>query len=303
MTDCLRILVIGGGFIGKAVVRRLIADGHQVSVVTRAPRPSSIAGVDWRHGDIVSACSPDTLSDVDAIFCCHGTIAPATKLASVADALRSETLPMVDLAEMAAKNGIRRLVFVSSGGTVYGAASEIPTSEDCRPAPINTYGMTKVQTEYALLDVARQTKLRTTILRVSNPFGFDQVGTSRNGFVAAAISAALSGESLALWGDGSVVRDFVAVDDVADAASRALTDRGEKSRVLNVGSGVGTSLQEVCDIVEDVVKRPLRIAFEQGRPVDVPINVLDIGRAAEQLGWRPRIGLRQGIEEIVARLA
>jgi UDP-glucose 4-epimerase len=227
-----------------------------------------------------------------------GQLLPATKLSNLSVAIQDELLPLVDLAEAAADARLRRLVFISSGGTVYGADHKLPIAETAPLRPINSYGAIKVMIEQALLDVARRKSLPTAILRVSNPYGRHQVTNEGLGFIGAAVRAALTGDQLTLWGDGSSIRDFVHIDDVSNAI-RLACERDFDSCVLNIGSGVQTSLLRIIEIVEKVSQQTISTRFEPARTVDVPCNALDITQAATVLGWRPSTGLEDGIRSIL----
>lgn len=300
MTDKERVLIVGGGFIGTAAARSFALRGHPISVLTRAPAPLLLDNINWVYGSTDYPHLAELLQGVGSVVCASGTISPGTKLDSVAAALSNELIPVVRIAERAAASGVRRLIFISSGGTVYGQAVPLPTPEDACPAPINTYGLVKVASEYALLNVALRTDLAVTVLRVSNPYGPGQIGNRQLGFVGAAIHAALNRTSLTIWGDGSITRDFVFIDDLTRAIClAAASDNG--SSVINIGSGVGTSLLEVCAMVERVTGKKICVAFEKSRPVDVRCSTLDVIQAAEVLGWRPEISLEQGICRTVSQ--
>ena len=289
-----RVLVVGGGFIGTAAARTLASCGHSVSVLSRAPASLSLDHINWIYGSIDYPNLVELLEGVDAVVCANGTIAPGTRLDSVAAVLSHDLVPVVELAERAASAGVRRLIFISSGGTVYGQNAPLPTPESARSAPINTYGLVKVVTEYALLDVARRTNLSVTLLRVSNPYGPGQIGNRQLGFVGAAIHAALNRSALRIWGDGLVTRDFVFIDDLARAIALAAASRSCSS-ILNIGSGVGTSLLEVCAMVEKATGNPICVVFEKARSVDVTSSTLDILRARKVLEWQPEVSLEEGI--------
>ena len=302
MADKNGVLVVGGGFIGTAAARTLASCGHPVSVLTRAPAPLVLDNINWIYGSTDYPHLTDLLQGVGAVICASGTIAPGTKIESVAAALSHDLIPVVRLAERAAESGVRRLIFISSGGTVYGQTALIPTPESACTAPINTYGLVKVVSECALLDVARRTDLSVTILRVSNPYGPGQIGNRQLGFVGAAIHAALNGTVLTIWGDGLITRDFVFIDDLARAIALAVTTDSHSS-VLNIGSGVGTSLLEVCAMVSRATGKEICVAFEKGRSVDVKFSTLDIVRAGEVLGWRPEVNLEGGISRTATQLS
>lgn len=286
--------IIGGGLIATSGALRLEKLGYDVTVVTRAPPPIGGNTIDWRYGDVGSEAASSGAAQAESIIYAAGTLTPATQLGSVHKAISDEIIPVLKLAEDAAAAGAKTLVFISSGGTVYGPDAPLPTPETARTAPINIYGTIKALTEQALLAVGRQHGLSIVILRVSNPYGPGQSGTRRMGFVAAAIKAAVSETPIVIWGDGSATRDFIFIEDVGNALALAAGYRGE-SVILNIGSGEECSLLQVCDLISRTSRRKLEVVFEQGRPFDVPRSCLDISRAAKVLGWGPHVGLEEGI--------
>jgi UDP-glucose 4-epimerase len=192
---------------------------------------------------------------------------------------------------VAALNPKLKIVFVSSGGTVYGSQPNRLTNEDTPLGPMSGYGVGKVMTEEALRFIGRTMGVAVAVLRVSNPVGVYQA-SSKQGIVTIALRAAHAGTPVMLFGDGLQVRDYVDADDVADAIIRAGTDRDHMSGTWNIGSGEGYSVLEMFRAVEDVTGRRLMLERRPGRLVDIPYIVLDISRAGEQLGWRPsrRVG-------------
>ena len=127
-----RVLVVGGGFIGTAAARALASCGHSVSVLTRAPASLLLGDINWIYGSLDYPHLTDLLEGVGAVICANGTIAPGTKLDSVAAALSHDLIPVVRFAERAAESGVSRLIFISSGGTVYGQTAPMPTPETAR---------------------------------------------------------------------------------------------------------------------------------------------------------------------------
>ncbi len=292
--------MFGGGLIGSAVATRLSLGGRALTVVTRAPEPQHLEGVEWQFGNLGDERTDSVISGRAAVIYAAGSMSPASRVQSVAKTLSDQVIPVVALAEHAAANAVRNFVFISSGGTVYGKSQIIPTPEDAGIAPINAYGMVKAQTEQALLEVGRHTGMRVVILRVANPYGPGQQGTRRLGFIAAAVEAARRGDAVDIWGDGSVTRDFVHIDDVSNAVALATSYRGE-SAILNIGTGQETSLRELCDLVAELSGQDLNLVFHEPRSVDVPRSCLAIERAAEVLDWKPLISLRAGVSALLGR--
>lgn len=294
MTDRHEVFIYGGGLIGGASAATLCQAGYSVKVITRVPAPQYLGEVVWQFGSIENQREDRDFDGCHAVVYAAGSMTPGSSLPSIAQVLADQVVPVVALAEQAARARVSNFVFISSGGTVYGRTKYIPTSEDVCTAPINAYGMVKVQTEQALLEVARRTSMKVFILRVSNPFGPAQQGTRSVGFVAAAIEATQGQSTLNIWGDGLNRRDFLYLDDVAEAV-RLAVESHQGNTILNIGSGRATSLLEVCEIIESYSGRKINIKFDQSREVDVRQSMLDIGKALDLLGWSPKVPLELGI--------
>jgi UDP-glucose 4-epimerase len=177
---------------------------------------------------------------------------------------------------------------------VYGVAQAIPIQEDHPTEPINSYGICKLAIEKYLQLYWRLYGVEYRILRIANAYGERQPVGGPQGVIGAFLQEALEGKALTVWGDGSVVRDYVYAGDVARAMTAAAVYTGA-ARVFNIGAGEGHSINEVIAVIQAIVRQPLQIQFTAGRPFDVPINVLDISRAKEHLQWHPAVGLAEGI--------
>jgi UDP-glucose 4-epimerase len=195
--------------------------------------------------------------------------------------------------------GVKRIVFVSSGGVLYGQAKQIPTPEDAPTEPIAAHGISKLAIEKYLAVYEYLYGLDYRVLRVGNPFGPFQMAMKNQGVIAASIPRALAGERIEIWGDGTVVRDYLFVDDVVDALEAAADDRSDL-RVFNIGSSRGRRLTDVIGAIETQLGRQLEILWKPGRPVDVPVSVLSIDRAKSVLGWSPKTPFEQGLQQTIA---
>jgi UDP-glucose 4-epimerase len=202
--------------------------------------------------------------------------------------------------EAAAREGVRRLVFVSSGGTVYGVPAAVPIPETAPTEPISAYGLQKLAIERYLALFRRKHGLDSVVLRVSNPYGPLQRARRSQGVIAAFLEAGLRGEALEIWGDGTVTRDFVFIDEVVEAMLLAAVHSGG-SRVFNVGSGQGLDINTVADDVEKVLGRGrLERIHHAARPADVPVNILDVSRIRDEMGWQPRTSWIDGLARTAA---
>jgi UDP-glucose 4-epimerase len=198
------------------------------------------------------------------------------------------------LLRLGARGAFGRLVFVSSGGTIYGRADRHPTPEDTPHRPISSYGAGNLAVERLLFVHAERHGLDVRVARVANPYGPFQSGRRGQGVVAALLLHGLRGTPFPLMGDGAMVRDYVAVGDVVEALAMLAAHRGAH-RVFNVGSGVGLSLRDLIGRVETVLERPIPIDPRPARALDVPVSILDVSRARAELGWAPRTPLDDGL--------
>jgi UDP-glucose 4-epimerase len=181
---------------------------------------------------------------------------------------------------------------------IYGAPKEIPTPETAATEPITAYGIGKLMIEKYLALYERQWGLGYRVLRVANLYGPFQRADKGQGLIAALLARALRGETIEIWGDGSVVRDYVFVDDVVDALqAAAIDDSGE--RIFNVGSGKGRSVREIITSIEAQLGTRLAIEWKPGRPIDVPVSILSNARSRDVLGWKPATLFEEGLRRTI----
>lgn len=294
-----RILVTGAaGFIGRNVLDHLVAQGRTV-VGYDLRRPEEIdPGVDWVQASLSDeGALASAASRCDVVLFLAGGSLPANANDDMSREIDMHVRCSVRVAEVCARAGVGRFVFASSGGTVYGRDSEAPIPENAPTQPLNAYGVSKLAVEHYLRVLNHLGRLRTLSLRISNPYGPGQA-PGPQGFIAAALHAAATQAPLRLWGDGSVVRDFLFVGDLA-AAFAAAADYEGSLTTLNIGAGRGASLSEVIAAIETALGRPLAVEYLDGRKIDVARNVLDIRAAREELRWEPRVSLETGLRATI----
>lgn len=292
------VVVGGNGFIGRHFVARLLERGHSVTVVSRGPSREQ-AGVNVVSGGIELLCArPDLLEAADAVCHLASATIPATSSADPLREIDGNLRPTIMLLESMLRNGNRRILFISSGGAVYGVTSQVPIHEDHPTEPISPYGITKLAIENYLSFYAAQHNFSPIIIRPANPYGPEQGKLGQLGAVWTFLSMIRNGQRATLWGDGSTVRDFVHVDDLTRLMITALEQK--EDGVYNCGGGgSGTSLRELISIIEEASGRVLELDRKPARPFDPPAVVLDISKAWRDLGWKPRIGLAEGIERML----
>jgi UDP-glucose 4-epimerase len=294
------VVLGGGGFIGSHLVERLLAAGHAVRVFDlNDPGPAGgyprRGDVEWVSGNFLDADAVRrALSGREAAFHLVSTTLPGTSNADPAADVETNVVGTLRLLDAWRGAGGGKLLFVSSGGTVYGVPRTVPITEEHPTHPRSSYGITKLAIEKYLELYRVLHGLDYCVLRVSNPYGERQRVASGQGAVTTFLHRAHRREPIEIWGDGRVVRDYLYVGDVADALVRALGHRGER-RVINIGSGVGRDLNEVVAAIERVLGRPVERRHAPGRNFDVPANVLDVSLARAELGWTPSTTFDDGL--------
>lgn len=297
----LRPLVLGGGgFIGSHLTAALLAAGHAVRVLERpgCVRPADIAAdarLDWQEGDFgVAADLRRALEGVDMVFHLVSTTQPQSSNDDPALDVRSNLLATLGLLEQLRGQPQTRLIFLSSGGTVYGTPAEVPIPETHPTEPACSYGIVKLAIEKYLALYRLLHGLDYRILRLANPYGPGQQLNRAQGAVAVFLARIAQAEPIEVWGDGSVVRDYLYIGDVVSALVGAAQYDGE-ARIFNIGSGQGHSVREIIAAIETATGKTAEVRYTPGRKFDIPVSVLDIARARAELGWSPRTGLADGL--------
>jgi UDP-glucose 4-epimerase len=291
-------LVLGGnGFIGSHLVDQLLAEGHKVRVFDKNEEyyRKPIASVDYQYGDFGNrGLLMEALANVDIVFHLISTTLPKTSNDDPAFDVQSNVIETLFLLEQCITQKVKKIIFISSGGTVYGKPSVLPIPENSPTDPECSYGITKLAIEKYLYLYWFLHRLDYCVLRLANAYGERQRPTATQGVIPVFLERALRNHEIVVWGDGSVIRDYVYVTDIASALLKALTYSGDM-KVFNIGSGQKYSLKEVIQLIERVTGQPLKVKYTEGRSFDVPINVLDVSRAKRYLNWTPTVSLFEGI--------
>lgn len=309
----MNILVTGGaGFIGSHVAEGYLQQGHRVAVVddlSTGSRDNVPKEAVFYHEDIRSM-------EIDNIFkrerpnILNHHAAQASVPMSVSDPVRDAEINIggfLNLLESAARQGVGKVIFISSGGAVYGEAAEYPTAEACPPSPLSPYAVAKYASENYLEFYRRQYGLDFTVLRYANIYGPRQVSHGEAGVVAIFMDNLMNGRPSVLnrfpdEQDG-MVRDYTYVGDVVEANLAAL-EHGS-AEVFNIGTGQETKTADLYRLVFEAARtmRPMipdslaRLEPRTARPGDIPRSCLLVDRAARALGWRPRTSLEEGIHK------
>lgn len=293
----LRCAVLGaGGFIGTNLCRALIGRVESLRAFGRRQLFSdALRGCEWMQGNFADpTCMVTAITGCDVVFHLVNATTPASaNVDKVAD-LNTNVINTLHLLNACRECGVRRVVFVSSGGTIYGIPNQVPTPETAPTNPISAYGISKLAIEKYLSLYEYLYGLEFRVLRVANPFGPFQMATKHQGVIAAFLHSALSRMPIEMWGDGSVIRDYVYIDDVVESMLLAATHEGH-GRIFNIGSGEGRSLNNIIAAIEELLGTKLSVERRSSRPVDVPVSILDNTFAAKDLNWQPNTVFKEGL--------
>lgn len=297
----MRVTVLGGfGFIGAALTERCIEEGHEVTVFSRPSsdhgRLAHLAG-QYRlvTGDFsISDEVLPALKSADIVVHLISGSVPGSSIARPVDDVETNVLPSLKLFQACVEQGVGKVVFISSGGTVYGVSNGLPSKECDFCRPIVPYAASKEMIEKYLAVFAHHHALDYTVLRLSNPYGPKQVARAGQGVIAAWMERLKRGEAVEIWGDGNVVRDYIYIDDAVSAIMLAMSGKASR-RIFNVGSGVGYSLNQLHEVMERSLRINLPVVYKPGRAVDVPVNILDISEIKQSLGWSPMTPIEDGL--------
>lgn len=290
----------GGGFIGSAIADLLLDEGHTLRIFERPRvqpyrRFKSDESVEWMTGDLSNTHDvSDAVQGVDAVLHLVSTTLPKNSNDDPIYDVQSNIVASLHILKAMVVHKVRKILFISSGGTVYGKPLYLPVDEKHPTNPEVSYGITKLAIEKYLQMYERLHGINAITLRVANPYGERQRIETAQGAVSVFLHNAIKGIPIEIWGDGSVVRDYIHVSDVATAFAKALNYTGEQ-RLFNVGSGTGTSLNELIGQVEVALGRSFERCYLPGRPFDVPVSVLCNNLSRSELKWTPFVSLSEGV--------
>lgn len=296
------VVLGGGGFIGTNLCKALVERGAHVQAFGRSRNfPTALDGVSWISGSFSDhAALARALEGNEVVFHLIGGNTPASSNMDPAADLSTSALNTIHMLEMCRASGVRKVIFVSSGGTVYGVLNQTPIPETAPTNPISAYGISKLVVEKYLGLYEHLYGLDYCVLRVANPFGPYQTAVKKQGVIAAMVEKALAGETLEVWGTGEVIRDFIHVTDVVNALITAVGYSGPH-KVFNVGCGIGHSINQIIGDLEAILgDGRIKKLYKPVRQADVPINVLDIQLIHREMGWTPKVDWMEALRETIA---
>lgn len=298
----MNILVLGGsGFLGGHLIDGLIREGHSVTSIDVAKEryrntPSEINFIEADFGNRGELTSIFEEKEIDVVMHLVSTTLPGTSNIDPLFDITTNLIESVALLDLCVRFNVKKFIYFSSGGTIYGESNEPLISEEHPTSPICSYGIVKLAFEKYIQMYWRLYGLRYSILRISNPYGPRQDPRKMQGAIGVFMHKMLVNDKIIIWGDGSIIRDYVYVGDVVEAA--LLTIKSQQSCLVNIGSGIGISLRELLIKLELLLGVSANIEYRSGRKFDIERMVLDCGRAKSVLGWTATTKLDQGLESM-----
>ena len=301
----MKILLLGAaGFIGTNLTIELAKNAeNEITLVDRCRDFfNPIVNINLKNIRIVeSGLTVDMdfdsiLKNQEVVYHLVSTTVPTTSNQHISQELVSNVVFSANLFEACIRCGVKKVVFISSGGTVYGKEVDCPLKEKTATNPISSYGVQKVTIEELLYLYRYMYGLDYRIIRLANPYGPYQRPNGVLGAVTTFTYKALKGDEITVYGDGSVVRDFIYIDDAIRAIMKIA--KGEnKHRTFNLGCGYGTSIKQVLETIEKALGKSMNVSYIEGRKVDVPVNYLDISRYEKYYGALNPISLEEGVKK------
>lgn len=298
------LLIGGAGFIGTQLAIRLSNCGYDVTVCDRIEKealPDDIANLNYYCKDYFEEnVSDEIISAQDMIFLLISSVGPNTSMEKPVDCYGKDILRMIDLLDQMRRCKVKRLVFISSGGTIYGNQDVATFGEDMATSPINHYGIMKLTQEKILMMYNELYGMCNIIFRLANPYGKGQQSASGIGAVTTFLENIMNDRRIYIYGEGEIVRDYISIDDVTRIIELFFDNESSSqydTPVFNIGTGEGTSIRQLVHIIEDVTSKKADIEYIDARNIDVKRNVLNISKIQSLIGDYQCMPLLEGVKK------
>jgi len=294
------LILGGGGFIGSHLADALLAKNFDVVIFdklnfSRKNINHILDKVKIIEGDFNNEIDLKTaLKDIDIAFHLVSSTLPANSNENPIYDVETNLVSTLRFLNEAFINEISKIIFISSGGTVYGIPERLPIKEYHPRKPICSYGIIKKTIEDYLYMFERLYGLDYYVFRLSNPYGERQNPFVAQGVIPVFLKKLIKGEKIEIWGDGSVERDYIYISDAVNALIKCL-EVNPKERIFNLGSGKGYTLNDIIGIIEKVTGKKTKVEYKEKRNIDVPVNVLDNKLISEKLLWKAETEIETGI--------
>jgi UDP-glucose 4-epimerase len=296
----------GGGFIGTNLANFFIEQDYEVLIIGRSviDNPNNTNDKIKRRLIDVNMTSKliQALEGYENIVWLVNDLVPGVSMDSLVDDFTFNVSPLIHFLESVNKlEYLKRFVFISSGGTIYGdSLDKIFFKEDSLKNPISAYGLSKIIAENYINFITVRSSFKSIVLRPSNVYGNHQNFKKPQGIVGYAFNALINNKTIDLYADGRVIRDFVHVLDLAEAIKCCIENKLQIANTVtyNIGSQEGYTIREILDMINEVSGRDIETVSKPSRVFDCEFNVLNISKINSELGWKPKVKIREGLEEV-----
>ena len=296
-----RIVITGAsGFIGTNLVKKLLKNGYKniVAIDKNKFSDNSVKTAIGNFND--SALLNKVIRKNDIVIHLACSTVPALSESDKEKDIKENVFGTLKLLKISTNKKINKFIFFSSGGTVYGDKN-YPVSEEAETSPINSHGSMKLMIENDIKIFNRQHGLNYVIIRPSNPYGREKSNKKNQGVIDIFLKKIINNETLEIWGDGKIIRDYIYIDDLTDLVAKTI-ESAVSNEILNAGSGQGTSINDIIKIIGKITNKKIKVKYLSARNFDTPYNVLDVRKAKTILNWEPSTKLGDGIRKIYDKL-
>jgi UDP-glucose 4-epimerase len=298
-----RCIIYGGaGFIGSHITDDLLSHGVKVTIFDKLYASKSnvshvLNEIEFIEGDFNNKQDiHDSLKGKNFVIHLVSSTIPADSNLNPQYDTETNLISTLNLLDECSLMKIKRIVFISSGGTIYGTPVKIPINEDHPTNPSCSYGIIKLAIEKYLGLYKTLKGLDYRVLRLSNPFGERQNPGIGQGLIVTLLHRIKNSQTVEIWGDGNVVRDYFYIKDGAKSAYLAMKDKSNYN-FFNISSGKGISINGILEKFRKVLKLNFKVRYTAKRKFDVPVNILDNRRALKYLGWKPETSIDEALNK------
>lgn len=292
-----RIGVLGAsGFIGRNLLNSLAALDAKVVCLSRTKPTNITTNASWLTGGYNDTIIlEEFLNNCDIIYHLIGSASPSLVQSDKIGDINESVIPNIKMLDACARLGNKCLIYISSGGTIYGSQNKLPINEDASTNPISAYGINKLTVEKYINMYSVEGKIKSNIIRLSNPYGPYQGQNKNQGFLGVCLKKHVEDQEIEIWGDGSTIRDYVYISDVIDALIK-LGNPDYNGHILNLASGIGYTQKQIISEIENVVGQKLKVKYIPAKSHDVSANVLDTTKLKNLIKWDANTSLKDGIK-------
>lgn len=298
-----RCIIYGGaGFIGSHMTENLLSNGFDITVFDKLNTSKKnilhvLDKIQFIEGDFNNAIDiKKSLRNKDYVIHLVSSTLPAGSNLNPFYDVETNLISSLILFEECVKQNIKKVIFISSGGTIYGNPVKLPIPESHPTNPTNSYGIIKLTIEKYLSMYKSLRGLDFKILRFSNPFGERQNPRTGQGLIAHLLYKIKNKQPIEIWGNGKVVRDFFYIKDGASAAYAAIRDKSGEE-IFNISSGKGLSINQILEKFRKILKLKFKVYYTEGRKFDVPKNILANSKAQKYLNWKPETEFNEALKK------